>query len=84
MSDKPVMLYALSTCGHCKNTRKFLDECGVKYDFVYVDQASGEERARLVEEVKKYNPACSFPTLVIGGQVIVGLKEQEIRKALGL
>ncbi|HOS83011.1 MAG TPA: glutaredoxin family protein, partial [Methanolinea sp.] len=34
-------------------------------------------------EVEKFNPAGSFPTLVINGsRVIVGFREAEIREAL--
>jgi len=38
----------------------------------------------MIDEVKKHNPACSFPTILIGGRVIVGFNEQAIREALGL
>jgi glutaredoxin len=34
--------------------------------------------------VKKLNPNCSFPTIIIGDKVIVGFKEDEIKEALGL
>ncbi len=44
----------------------------------------GEERAAILEEVKKFNPSCSFPTVIIGDKVIVGYKEKEIKEALGL
>ncbi|MEW5911326.1 MAG: glutaredoxin family protein [Thermodesulfobacteriota bacterium] len=82
--DAPVKLYALSTCSHCKNTKKLLDEHGVKYEMVDVDLCQGDERDRLVAEVKKYNPNCSFPTLLVGDKVIVGYREQDIKEALGL
>jgi glutaredoxin len=49
-----------------------------------VDLLSGEERAAILEDVKKFNPRCSFPTIVIGETVIIGFKEKEIREALGL
>lgn len=84
MTDKPVKLYALSTCSHCRNTRKLLDSCNVKYDCVEVDQCPKEEREAVLDEVRKLNPQCSFPTLVIGDKVIVGFKEDEIKEALGL
>lgn len=77
-----VKLYALSTCGHCKTTKRFLDELNVDYDATEVDLASGEERKALVEEIKQVNPSLTFPTLVIGTKVIVGFKEQEIKEAL--
>lgn len=77
------MLYALSTCGWCRRTREFLDELGVEYDFIYVDKLFGEERNKIMDEVKKWNPRCSFPTVVINNQkVITGFKDEEIREAL--
>lgn len=84
MSDTPVKLFALSTCSHCKATRKLLGDCTIKYDVVEVDLLEGEERAAILDDVKKFNPKCSFPTIIIGNTVIVGYKEQEIREALGL
>jgi len=84
MSDNPVKIYSLSTCGHCKSTKKFLSDCTVMYDFVDVDLLEGEERKAILEDVKKFNPKCSFPTIIIGDVVIVGFKENEIREALGL
>lgn len=79
-----VKLYTLSTCSHCKSTKKLLADCTVQYDFVDVDLLQGEERAAILEDVKKFNPKCSFPTIIIGDKVIVGYKEQEIKEALGL
>ena len=82
--DKPVKIYSLSTCSHCKSTKKLLDDCEVMYEFEDVDLLKGEERAAILEDVKKWNPRCSFPTIIIGDQVIVGYKEDEIKQALGL
>lgn len=84
MADKPVKLYSLSTCSHCKSTKKLLSECTVQYDFVDVDLLEGDERRAILEDVKKFNPKCSFPTIIIGDKVIVGHKENEIKEALGL
>jgi len=84
MSPAPVKIFSLSTCSHCKATKKFLGECTIKYEFVDVDLLQGEERAAVLEDVKKFNPKCSFPTIIIGEKVIVGYKENEIKEALGL
>lgn len=84
MSDNSVKIYSLSTCSHCKSTKKFLSDCTVLYDFVDVDLLEGEERKAILEDVRKFNPKCSFPTIIIGDKVIVGFKENEIREALGL
>jgi glutaredoxin len=84
-SDRPdVKIYSLSTCSHCKAAKKFLGECTIKYDFVDVDLLEGDERKAIVEDVRKFNPRCSFPTIIIGEKVIVGFKETEIKEALGM
>jgi len=84
MSNLPVKVYSLSTCSHCKSTKRLMDECTVKYDFVDVDLLEGEEREAILKDVKKLNPNCSFPTIIIGDRVIVGYREEEIKEALGL
>jgi glutaredoxin len=48
-----------------------------------VDLLKGEDRAQAIDEIKKYNPGTSFPTLVIDGKAIVGFREKEIKEALG-
>ena len=83
MADS-VKVYTLSTCGHCKATKRLLNECQIKYDVTDVDLFHGDERAAILEDVKKWNPNCSFPTIIIGDKVIVGYKEDEIKEALGL
>jgi glutaredoxin-like protein NrdH len=79
-----IKIYTLSTCGHCKSTKKFLDACAVRYDFTDVDLLEGQERSAILEDIKKWNPRCSFPTIIIGDKVIVGYREDEIKEALGL
>lgn len=77
-------MYTLSTCSHCKTTKKFLDDCRVHYEFTDVDLLSAEEKKAIIEDVKKYNPRCTFPTIIIGDKVIIGYKEDEIKKALDI
>jgi glutaredoxin len=82
--QEKVRIYSLSTCSHCKATKRLLSECKVEYDFTDVDLLQGEERKAILEDVRKFNPACTFPTIIIGNKVIVGFKEDEIKGALGL
>ncbi len=85
MDQPKVFLYALSTCGHCRNTKRLLDENSVKYDHVDVDLLPKDELKKVLEDVRKLNPSVSFPTLVIDdSKVIVGYRELEIMEALGL
>jgi glutaredoxin len=84
MTEKPVKIYSLSTCSHCKSTKKLLSECTIQYEFIDVDLLEGDERKAILEDVRKFNPKCSFPTIIIGEKVIVGFKEQEIKEAIGI
>jgi Glutaredoxin and related proteins len=56
-----IKLYALSTCIHCKNTKAYLDECGDAYECVFVDKLEGDERKKIIDEVKKLNPSGVLP-----------------------
>ena len=84
MSQPEVKIFSLSTCSHCRETKKFLGECTIKYEFIDVDILKGDERKAIIADVKKFNPRCSFPTIIIGEKVIVGFKEKEIKEALGM
>jgi glutaredoxin-like protein NrdH len=77
-----VKLFALLTCSHCKDTKRFLQDHGVPYTLVQVDMLLGEERRQALDELKQANPLCSFPTLILGDQVIVGFNKDLIKKAL--
>jgi len=84
MSENNTTLYALSTCSHCKSTKKLLSECNVQFNYIEVDDLEGEERKAILAEIKTLNPRCSFPTIKINETVIVGFKEKEIKEALGI
>ncbi|MCK9420101.1 MAG: glutaredoxin family protein [Nitrospirae bacterium] len=85
VSKKPkIKLYALSTCSHCMRTKRFFKEHGIDTDIVDVDLLTGAERERIINEVRKLNPDCSFPTICIDDEVIVGFNEEKLRKTLGL
>ena len=80
-----IMLYALSTCLWCKKTKKILDNLGVEYNFLYVDLLEGDEKEKTREEIIKWNPNCTFPTIVINDkECIVGFKEKKIKEVLRL
>jgi glutaredoxin-like protein NrdH len=81
-TDKgPVRLYALSTCIWCRKTKKLLDSLKIAYDYIYVDTLQGKEKEEVMDEVERWNPRCSFPTLVYNDEkCISGFKEKEIKE----
>ena len=80
-----VVFYGLSTCIWCKKTRKFLEDEGVAFDYVYVDLLKGQEREEAKEHVGRWNPSVSFPTVVIDDdRSVTGYKPEKLREELGL
>ena len=87
MSPEPeqntvVVLYGLQTCSHCKSVRKLLQRRQARFRTVFVDMLIGNERSDTLRELKRINPALTFPTLKVGEWVIVGFKADDIVKAL--
>jgi glutaredoxin len=56
----------------------------VRHEFTDVDLLTGEERKAVLDEIRRYNPNCSFPTILIGDRVLVGYNEKSIIEALEL
>lgn len=77
-------LYTLSTCVHCKATKRFLKKNGIEYDYVDVDKLDGEEQDKVEQELLELSGGLRFPTIVIGDKVIVGFYEDKLKEALGL
>ncbi len=84
--DMRVKMYTISTCGFCKAAKAFLREQGIQFEFVDIDLLDQEEKRRVLREARSIagKDRIAFPTIVIGDTVIIGFKEYEIRKALGL
>ncbi|AUB55074.1 MULTISPECIES: glutaredoxin family protein [Methanobacterium] len=79
-----IVLFALSTCGWCKKTRMLLEDVGAEYDYVYLDLLQGDEKQEVIQQVEKWNPQLSFPTMVINDkETIVGFNEDKVREILG-
>jgi glutaredoxin-like protein NrdH len=80
-----VKIFTLSTCGWCKKTKELLKALDIEYEYVDVDTLTGDDIVKVSEEVKKYNPYRTYPTIVIdkGKHVILGFNDKEIKEKLG-
>ena len=78
-----ITLFTLSTCIWCKKMTALLQEMAVAYQFVDVDLLEAVEKEKALEELKRFNPLCSFPSLVVNNSTcIVGFDETKIKEAL--
>jgi len=78
-----IMLYAISTCVWCGKTKKLLDSLNIDYYYVDVDLLDEKEKVEAEEEVTKWNPSGSFPTIIINDEdCVVGFDEEEIKSKI--
>lgn len=79
-----IMLYTLSTCVWCRKMKRWLDEKGYAYSYVDVDLESGAEKEAAMEEVERWNPLCSFPTVVVEQkECFVGFQPEKLQELVG-
>jgi glutaredoxin len=86
VKDKKLVIYALSTCGFCERSMKFLRAQGIGFDYIFIDQLEPWIKTGLKDELReKHGAATVFPYLVIDGkEIIVGFTEEKWRTGLGL
>ena len=83
-SKSKIKLFTLSTCSHCIRTKRFFKDNGIDMEFIDVDLLTSAERESVMDEVRKLNPDCSFPTICIGDTIIVGFNEEKLKKSLNM
>lgn len=85
MPKHKVVLYALSTCGWCRQTHFFLEDNNIEHEVIAVDMLEEAEKKQAREHLGRFNPRKSYPTVVIDDKTgIAGFDEDKLRKALGL
>jgi glutaredoxin-like protein NrdH len=75
-------LYALSTCGFCKQAMAFLKEKSIRFKYVFVDELEPQIKFSLKGELeKKYKLHVSYPFLTLDDEKsIVGFFKSDWEK----
>ena len=77
-----VILYSLSTCSHCNEAKKFLQEKDQSFRYINVDEATRDEKQEITKFLISNNLPIAFPVLIIDEKVIQEFKPDEITKLL--
>ena len=78
-----IFIYALSTCAWCRKMKSWLENASLEYSYVDVDRLSDEEKQEVIEELKKWNPRCSYPTVVVNrSECFVGYKPDRLKELI--
>ena len=78
-----VLLYAISTCGWCKRTKRLLEDNKIKYEYVDVDLCNSQDREEIRKEILHRGGRLVYPTMIIDDEILInGFKEDRIREVL--
>lgn len=73
IAENTVMIFSFSTCPFCKNAKKLLDDMGVGYEAVELNEMDGGMALRA--ELAKLTGRTSMPNIWIGGKGIGGCND---------
>ena len=76
--DHDIIVYALSTCPHCTNTKNYFKKKDYAFKYINVDQATRDEKREVTIFLKEHNLPIAFPVIRIDDAVILGFDEKEI------
>jgi glutaredoxin len=78
-----VLMYAISTCGWCKRTKKFLMDNEIEYEYVDIDLCSNQEREEIRNDILSRGGTLIYPTIIVDDTILItSFQEDKIREAL--
>ena len=78
-----VFLYAISTCAWCKQTKKFLKDNGIEYEYVDVDLCDEEGQEKVSKGILSKGGRLSYPAIIIDNKILInGFHVDKIKEAL--
>ena len=79
-------VYALSTCAFCRKAMRYLEEKGLTYRYIYLDQLDFDLKREVKQELKsRFRNIPVFPVLTIDDEeALSGFAEQKWADRLGI
>jgi glutaredoxin len=81
MSNPPVTIYSLTTCGWSAKTKQFFKDKGIDAFVFEYDQQDPALRRKIDEEMKGHG-ASGFPFVKIGSKVVKGFNPDAFERLL--
>jgi len=75
VSEDPVVMFSFSTCPFCRRAKDFLDEKGVKYEVLELDELEGNAGNEIRANLGRKTGRTSVPSIFIGGNYIGGCND---------
>jgi glutaredoxin len=82
-SKHKVLVYAISTCAWCKQTKKFLKDNNIEYEYLDVDLCDDEDREKVRKDILSRGGRLSYPAIIIDDKTLInGFHTDKIQEAL--
>jgi glutaredoxin-like protein NrdH len=66
-------------------TKQFLQDNGIAFEYIDVDLADEDDKAKIRAEIQKKGGTLSYPTTVVDDKtVITGFRKDQLKEALGV
>ena len=78
-----ILLYAISTCGWCKRTKKFLKDNDVEFEYIDIDRSSSEDKQEARKDIQNRGGLLAYPTIIIDDKILLtGASMDRLREVL--
>jgi glutaredoxin 3 len=75
VGDNSVAMFSFSTCPFCRKAKDFLEEKGVAYQVIELDELDGNQGNEIRAMLGKRTKRTSVPSIFIGGKYIGGCND---------
>ena len=82
-AEEHILVITLSTCMWCKKCKRFLNEQGMKYNYIDVDKIDPDDKVKILEYLRtNYQERISYPFLVCESGHVVGYDPKKYKDLL--
>lgn len=75
VADNPVAMFSFTTCPFCRRAKDLLDEKGVQYEVLELDELEGNAGNEIRANLGRKTGRTSVPSIFIGGKYIGGCND---------
>jgi len=75
VEDHPVAIFSFSTCPFCRRAKDLLDEKGIRYEALELDELDGNAGNEIRASLGRKTGRTSVPSIFIGGKYIGGCND---------
>ena len=75
VQDNKVAMFSFSTCPFCRRAKDFLDENGIEYQAMEIDELDGNEGNQIRAMLGRKTKRTSVPSIFVAGQFIGGCND---------